>query len=191
MWARFKQWLRELLTPQAREEGGWWRRVFGDVQLERAVLRAIVWGSLALMVALAVAVVLNELRVAGWLRPRARRRRAQVTADAARLPLTLGDIENASPAAQPALLLEFIANRLAEQDRLPPARAFTVREVARRARLRDDAERARLAELAGVCERVRFSAGELAPQIVAAGMARGRELLAALQSPPATTTGAT
>jgi hypothetical protein len=180
-WSRFKHWLRELLTPRPPEERGW-RGLFGDTHLAQGLKEAIVWSSLALVIALAVAVVLNELRLAGLLRTRQRVAHAASTADAGRVGLTLAEIERASPGAQPALLLDFIATRLAEQDRLPPARAFTAQEVARRARLADEADRVRLAELAAVCERVRFSGRDVAPQTVAAAVARGRELLTRLAS---------
>jgi hypothetical protein len=179
-WSRFKQWLRELFTPRPSQERGWWRWLFGDAHLAPGLTKAIVWGSLTFVIALAVAVVLNELRLAGLLRARQRGARAARAADAGHGGLTLAEIDRASPAAQPALLLDFIATRLAEQDRLPPARAFTAREVARRARLPDEADRVRLAELAAVCERVRFSGRAVAPQAVAAAVARGRELLSTL-----------
>ncbi len=179
-WSRFKQRLRGLFAPRPAQQGGWWRRLFGEVHLGQGVVKAIVWGSLALVVALALAVVLNELRLAGLLRTRQRIARGVSGADAGGLGLTLTEIERASLGAQPALLLEFIATRLAEQERLPPARALTVQEVARRARLPNEADRARLAELAAVCERVRFSGRDVAPQTLTGALAQGRELLTML-----------
>jgi hypothetical protein len=189
-WSRFKQWLRDLFTPRPVEERGWWRRLFGDVHFSQGVMQAIVWGSLALVLALAVAVVLNELRLAGLLRTGQRVARATPAAGAGREDLTLAEIDRASLGAQPALLLVFIATRLAEQDRLPPARAFTAQEVARRARLPSEADRVRLAELAAVCERVRFSGHDVAPQTVAGAVARGRELLGTLATAAVVAPGA-
>jgi hypothetical protein len=179
-WTRFKRWLRELLTPQPSTPSNWWRRLFGQLSLEDGALRALVWGSLALVSALAVGVIVNELRVAGLLRPR---RTGTPVRPGARAPgpgLTLDELEGASAAQQPALLLEFIAARLAEQDRLPPSRALTVRELTRRARLGEESDRASLAQLAAVCERVRFSDREVTAATVAEAMARGRELLRVL-----------
>jgi len=183
-WARFKQWLRGLFAPRPQEDAGWWRRLFGEVHLEQAVVRGIVWVSLALIVALAVALVLNELRVAGVLRTRKRGRLA-VAPPSLRAGPSLARIERARAAEQPALLLEFIASRLAEQDRLPPPQAFTAQELTRRARLQQESDRLRLAELAAVCEQVRFSGLDVAPQVLAGALARGRELLAALEIPAA------
>lgn len=192
-WSRLKQWLHGLFTPRAREPGGSWQRLFGELHLGETVVKGIVWGSLALLVALALAVILNELRAAGILgtRPRGAPGAPGVRGDDVRRGgMTFAQIEAASAASQPALLLEFIATRLAEQDRLPPARAFTAQEVTRRARLYDECDRARLAELAGVCERVRFSGRAVAPQVVAGAMARGRELLNALETAAAAAAGA-
>jgi hypothetical protein len=124
------------------------------------------------------------LRVAGVLRSRQRGRGAGAPPSQRAGP-SLAQIERAPPAAQPALLLEFIAGRLAEQDRLPPPQAFTARELTRRARLPHESDRLRLAELAAVCEQVRFSGLDVAPQVVAGALARGRELLAALETPAA------
>ncbi|HET7756615.1 MAG TPA: DUF4129 domain-containing protein, partial [Steroidobacteraceae bacterium] len=90
-------------------------------------------------------------------------------------------LERAAPAHQPRVLLELIAARLAAQDRLPAARALTVRELLRAVRLADPEQRARLAELAGACERLRFSPRRPPPEAVASALARGRELLAALE----------
>src|ERR1700681_2571190 len=121
-WARFRQWLREALTPPPqRADQGWLRRMIGDIGLSQAVLEGIVWGALLLVIALAGAVVVNELRVARLLRGG---QRAPGTARAAarlRAAVTFQDLEHASPFRQPTLLLELITTRLAEQD--PPAAA--------------------------------------------------------------------
>jgi hypothetical protein len=180
-WARLKRWLRELLTRPPADDGSWWRRLLGEMSIDRAMLRVIAVVSIALLVALAVAVVINELRIAGFLRRRPATPEQGGTGGAAGGGAGLSDVERAEPSAQPALLLELIAARLAAQDRLPPARAFTVRELTRRARLPDEAGRARLAELAAVSERVRYGGGAVPePGSFAAALRGGRELLAAL-----------
>ena len=168
-WARCKRWLRELLTTPPQDDSRWWRRLFGDASIDRATLRVVAALSIALLALLAVAVVVNELRIAGLLR-RGRPRAAEPgRRGAAPAAPGLADLDSVRPSAQPALLLELIAARLAALDRLPPARAFTVRELTRRARLADEGERARLAELAQVSERVRFGGAEVAqPELTAA-----------------------
>jgi hypothetical protein len=74
--------------------------------------------------------------------------------------------------------------RLAAGGRLPPARALTARELERRARLPGEVARARLVELVGVCERVRFSAERVSAASRAAALQSGRLLLASLEGAP-------
>jgi hypothetical protein len=182
-WARLKEWLHEVLTPPPpNADRGWWRRVFGTAGLPKTLMEAIVWGALAVVVALAGAIVVNELRVAGLLRNWTLQSARTRAADAgARERTALRELEQAALSQQPGLLLEFIADRLAEQERLPPARALTVQELARAARL-PPPQRERLLELGTACERVRFSDREVAPQALTALLARGRELLAVLEA---------
>jgi hypothetical protein len=184
-WARFKQWLREILSPRPVDPGqAWWRRLIGGLSLSQALRQAILWGALALVVALVGAIVINELRVAGLLRRRPRRtfRSGAVPYSPARL--SLEQVEQASPGLQPRLLLEVIVARLREQERLPPARALTLHELQRAARLPAHADRERLAALTAACERVRFAAQEVPAAMLTAALARGRELLAALEALP-------
>lgn len=182
-WQRLKHWLRELFTPQ-REPGarpGWLRWLFGDVALGQGVQRAIVWGALTLVVALAAAIVVNELRVAGLLRRR--RPRAAAANSGTALAAEADALEQAGATQQPRLLLELIAARLAAQERLPPARSLTVHELARAARLPSAADRARLELLGAACERVRYADGEISASLLAAALSAGRELLAAVGTP--------
>jgi hypothetical protein len=181
-WARFKQWLREALRPDPqRAAGGWLRRLFGDLGAPQAVVDVIVWSSLAVVVALALAVLTNELRVAGLLRRRPRSTQAAATGATGAASLTLADLERLEPSEQPQLLWQLLTARLGEQERLPPAGALTVREVLKAARLAREADREPLTLLAAVCERLRFSGEQVAPPALAVALNRGRELLAALE----------
>ena len=184
-WARFKRWLREVLTAPPREDSHWWRRLLGGVSADRAMLRVVAGLAIALLVILAIAVVMNELRVAGLLRRRPGPPELAAAGRAARGGPSLSDVDGVEPGAQPALLLELISARLAALDRLPPARAFTVRELTRRAVLVDERARARLADLAAVSERVRYGAGAVAAPVLEGALRGGRELLATLETPAA------
>jgi hypothetical protein len=185
-WLRFKQWLRGILAPQAPGNDGGLRRWLERINLSSAASELIVGVALALVVALAAGIVLNELRIAGFLGQRERvRRRLAPDPWRGRPCATLEEIERAAPGRQPGLLLELIAQRLAEQDRLPPARALTARELGQRASLPDEVGRGRLAELVAVCERVRFSAEEVSAGSIAAALRSGRLLLAMLAAAPA------
>jgi hypothetical protein len=192
-WARFKEWLREVLArrPPGQEDPGWLRRLIGDLGVSQAVLEASVWGALAVVIALATTIVVNELRIAGLFSGWRRRTAAGASrSTAARAPLTLEEVERASPAEQPRLLLALIVARLREQERLPPERGLTVHELRRAANLPEQADRERLAALTAACERVRFGAPELSLPALGAALARGRELLAALEVPALPAEGA-
>ena len=69
-------------TPHL-QEAGWLRRLFGGDGVPKLVQKAILWGSLLLLVALAAAIVVNELRVAGLMRRLSSRRGRRAAAPAA------------------------------------------------------------------------------------------------------------
>jgi hypothetical protein len=178
-WARLKGWLHEALTPERRSgSDSWVQRWASGVSLPRTVRRLVGWVALALVVGTAASVVLNELRVAGVLGPRNRRRRSPLAADR----VGPGGIDSVDESARPSALLELIAARLTAEQRLPAARALTAGELWRRARLPDEESRKQLAELAGVCERVRFSGTPVAPMTLSAAVVCGRHVLAALDA---------
>jgi len=175
-WERFKGWLREMLSVrESSARPGWLARVLDSLKGRAALVRILSLSALALVALLAGAIVANELRTAGLLRfgPRPKAPGGGVSAAAA----GLAAIEAASPAERPRLLLELIAARLAELERLPPARGLTVRELLRAAHLADAGDRARLADLAQVSEQLRFSGRALPAQTLDGALARGRELL--------------
>jgi hypothetical protein len=176
-WDRSRQWLRRMLAARPAQDENWLARLLVKA-FSSSAAEAITWMALALVVALALGIIVNELRLAGIIGGAAdshRRRAERVSAG----PAGLDQIARATPAEQPRMLLEFIARRLAEQQRLPPARALTTRELTQRARL-PEGERASLAELAAVCERVRFSGREVPGASLADAVAHGKSLLAAL-----------
>jgi hypothetical protein len=180
-WTRFKQWLRELFTPRPRgADDNWLRRLFGETGVPQAVLDLIAWTAIGVIVALAAAIVANELRVAGLLKWRASHRAPGGSGLAAQQVLTLRQVDEAGPLQQPRLLLELIVARLRAQERLPPPRALTVHELGRAVRLPRPDDRARFAALTAVCERIRYGGHALPPPMLDSALAGGRELLGAL-----------
>ncbi len=113
-WARFKTWLRHALTPRPEENaGGWLRRLIADLGPSQTLIEAIVWGGLLLVLGLAGAVIVNELRLSG-VPGRHIRVRSPARAGAPRRASALEELEQAAPGLQPGLLLELISARLAE-----------------------------------------------------------------------------
>src|SRR5271156_3954451 len=67
-WARLKRWLRALLTPRpANPNDSWLRRLFGELAPSQSVQDAIAWTATAVVILLAGTILVNELRLAGWL----------------------------------------------------------------------------------------------------------------------------
>lgn len=184
-WARFKAWLHDVLTrAPAPSDNGWLQRLLARLSIPEGALEGLRVAALALLALLTAAIVFGELRAAGLI-GRRRPVPARVAAPHSdRRVRGWADIEDAQPNEQPRLLLELITARLAAQDRLPPARAFTVRELLGAARLPRAGDHARLAELARASERLRFSDRLPSPQTLAAALERGRELLAGLEAVP-------
>jgi len=182
-WARFKAWVRGIVAARAAAgSDSWLARLLGATQLSERVARLGLVAVCAVLIAVAAAIVINELSLAGWLRRRGRTG-AGHAGDAGAEPPAAGDLGQVAAAAEelrPRLLLELIARRLYEQGRLPPARALTVQELLRAARLADDADRERLRVLAAASERLRFSNSVPGRDALGAALVAGRELLAAL-----------
>ena len=180
LWARINQWLRQLLErSNERSDEGWLNRIISRIGVSGAVRDVITFTALALVVALAGLIVSNEVRASGILRGLRSGDDADDAADAlaSRPKLTWSEIERAPLLERPRLLLELIATRLTDQKRLPPAGAFTVREITRGADLREPADRERLADLALTAERARYAESGVEPAAVENAVAGGRELL--------------
>lgn len=179
-WARFKAWVRGIVASRAATgSDSWLARLLGATQLSERVARLVMVAVCAVLIAVAAAIVINELRLAGWLPRRGQTGTGRAGAEAP-AACDFAQVAAAAEELRPRLLLELIARRLYEQGRLPPARALTVQELLRAARLADDADRERLRVLAAASERLRFSNSGPGRDALGAALAAGRELLAAL-----------
>lgn len=183
-WARTKAWLRDVFERREEEEDSWFSRVIGQNGLPQAVIELVSYAALALVVVLAVVIVTNELRVdgvPGRLRRRFLARRHAAPAAGGELRgntvVTWDELQQAAVEQRPRMLLELIALRLTEEGRLPQSRGMTVSELTRLARLPDEADRRRLAALARMSERVRFSNEPIPDGAVGAVLEGGRLLL--------------
>lgn len=184
-WARFRKWLRSLFEQRPQEpDESWLGRLVERIGLSEAVSELITYTALALVVVLAGLIVVNELRAAGLLGSVRKRTRdgSALREPAARVRATWRDVEGARLADKPRILLDLVAGRLMDLGRLPPAGALTVRELTRAARLGDETDRRRLAELALAAERARYSNHDISPAIIEAAVDKGRELLVRLET---------
>ena len=183
-WQRLKDWLRGLITTHPQADDAWLRRWLTDLKLPSGATELIGWAALTVVVALAAGIIVNELRIAGLLRRRGGHGRPRPDEAGSTVAPELADLERAAPEEQPRLLLELIASRLATRQPLAAMRALTGRELERQARLPGEPARAWLAELVGVCERVRFSAEGVSGSSISAALHSGRQLLLSLEQAP-------
>jgi hypothetical protein len=166
--------------PEPAADEGWLARMIGQSGLSQALVELLSYVALVAVAVLAVVIVVNELRVGGvfggW------RRRFAVHADSpvgARHDggLAWGDVLSVPLPRRPGVLLELIVGRLVQAGLLRSARALTVGELTRMARLPGEEDRGRLAALAGTAERVRFSNVAVSEVDIAAAVEGGRVLL--------------
>lgn len=183
-WTRFKYWLQRLFASQSQPSDNWLRRLLGG-GLSRHSAQIILWAAMALVILLALVIVLNELRVAGWLRRSQPPQRPPAEPGQSGREVTLAALESTPPQRQPALLLEIIVQLLARERRLPAAaRALTTRELLRRADLPAPTSRAALSGVAQLSEELSYGGHEVEPLRLQQVLGEGRELLRSLQ--PAT-----
>lgn len=178
-WLRFKSWLRSILESRQPARGeSWITRMIAQAGFSQAILELLSYSALAVVVALAGLIVVNELRAAGLLAKGLRgRARTGAQVDRREMELAWGDIERVPFGDRPRLLLELIATRLNDRRFLPPFGALTVRELTRAAHLPEPEDRTRLREVALAAERVRFSGRDITADGLQSSLIRGRELL--------------
>ena len=179
VWSRFTTWLRQALERGGPSDtDGWWDRMTARISLSQAIIDAMGYGCLAAVVIMALGLIVNELRVVGVFNLR-RRRAVGKSSDRADAEATSHwmAIQSAPAGDRPRLLLEWIAARLMELNRLPPAGGLTVRELLQYVHLARSEDRSLLADLALTAERVRFSSDQIPTASLEVAVERGRLLL--------------
>ena len=168
-WERFKRWLKEKFEDRKdQDEAGWLEKWSRQFKTSEGVAKAITYLGYCLVVALALFVILSELRAAGLLGG-VRRAAARATPAAAwRRRLMLADVAAAPLADQPGMLLGLLGEALTRARRLPAAAGLTAGAIARRALLDTASDREELARVAATADEVRY-AGRLPPDAALAG----------------------
>ena len=177
-WERFKRWLREKFEDRPDDnEPGWLEKWSRKIHTSEGVAQALTYAGYAMVVALALYVILQELRAAGLWRGSRTARRDSPAAEWRRR-LMLADVLAAPLAERPGMLLRLLGEALARAQRLPAAEGLTAGAIARRARLDDDADRAALAQVARTAEELRYAPQAPAEASIEAAVAEARGLLA-------------
>jgi hypothetical protein len=180
---RFKRWLRSLLERRQNDPDNWLSRWLDEVDVSAAVARTILVTAIVLIMVLALAVVINELRVAGLLRkPRDVHEPGVGASGAAALgPDHASDLD-ALPADRKApMLLRMLVATLVRSGRLRTERSLTYRELCTRAKFDDTQQRECFRRVAALAERTVYGSAEVRAEEVEPVVAAARALDAQLR----------
>jgi hypothetical protein len=158
LWERFKSWLNEWLSGEDRQAPTWLEEMLERLTVPAVVMKIILYSLLAAIVAMAIAVIVIELRAAGLFAKRNAAGRAMLGDSPDALfgkSATMGDVEAAPLLERPAMLLRLLVSALVAKRRLAAARGLTHRELAQRAQLQT-LDRVRFERLTRLAETIRF-----------------------------------
>lgn len=182
---RLKRWLREIFDRQEAQSAtdSWLSRWLDEHPLPEVVRWGLIYGSVGLVVLLALAIIINEVRTA----TRGRRRKSALdTASAADIPGASGatalDIDFSGE--RPSALLRMLIATLVKTGRLSGAHSLTHRELAKRARFDDSQQRESFQKIAQLAEREVFSGKEIVSDDLGEVLRIGRSLDEQLQAAP-------
>jgi hypothetical protein len=185
-WQNFKARLRQLLLQQGTAGTDWVARLVALIPL--AVQRALLYATMAALVALAVWIVLRELKVAGPLLRRRERGGGAPPASASEVAaaaclLSLSYVEAAPLTERSILLVRVLVQALRQVGKLAGDRALTYRELGEHGSFDTLEQRGRFARLAQLAERDRYGMGAMAADqwqmVLSEGRALHAEILAA------------
>lgn len=180
---RLKRRLRDLLGKQESATDSWLSRWFEERRLSETARNILFYGSMILVVLLALAVIVNEVRVAR--KGRRKRDRTRVSSAARASGAALGeslDLDAAARSERPSILLQMLVATLVKAGRLQAERSLTHRELTTRAKFDDSAQRESFRRVAQLAERIVYG-GDEAPaeldEVVQAGRALHSQLTGA------------
>jgi hypothetical protein len=157
---RFKRWLRAMFEPRGGSSDDWLSRWLEDADLSEVVAKVILFIALALILALTIFVIVNELRAAGVFRERRKRDDDGV----AGAPAT-GDVAanlDALPVDRKAsMLLRMLVATLVQSGRLRTERSLTHRELGARASFDNAQQRESFQRVAALAERTVYGSRDV------------------------------
>jgi hypothetical protein len=177
-WDAFKAWF-------AQHSGAltWLDRWLDRIGESTTLFHATAYSLVALVLAAALAVIVNEVRANGA------GRRERIRAAARESDLAMGGED--SPVLEPApladklmALLRDLVGRLMQTRRLDKERSLTHRELVARSAFDDESQRAVFAAVAGTAESIVYGQHGATPEMLNRVLSDGRALLARLSEPP-------
>lgn len=184
LFERFRRWLRNLLGQQDAAGDSWLSRWLDEYSLSETARTVLIYCLVILVVGLAVAVIVNEVRVAR--KGRRKRDRTQSVSGAGVFGEALArslDLDAAARSERPSILLQMLVAALVQSGRLQAERSLTHRELTTRARFDDSSQRESFRRVAQLAERIVYG-GDEAPadldEVVQAGRALHSQLSGAV-----------
>jgi len=187
---RFKRWLRSIVDRQEQDSDNWLSRWLEKREVPEVVATTILFVGLALILALTILVILNELRAAGVFRKRlATEAEGMATSAAAHADDGAVDLDSLPADRKASMLLRMLVKTLVQSGRLRTERSLTHRELGVRARFDDPQQRESFERVAELAERVVYGHANLSREdldsIVQAGRALNSSLNDKLSGAPA------
>ena len=182
LWKRLRLWMHKVLpSNEEPTDNGWIPRMVSRIGLPQTVIEVVSYIALASIIMLGLFILANEFRAAGIFR----RGSVRKAVEPARLTPVIEqmswlDVERASLADKPRVVLELLIDRLTRAHLLPPARSLTNRELTRAVTLPNAKDQDRLQALALTAERMRYAPAMADPAEVEAAVAGGRVILRSL-----------
>jgi len=178
-WDVFKAWLGNWLSSHGEGSLSWLDRWLATLRQSVNVLNVILYALIALVLAAAGWIVVNELKAAG-VSGRRGRRPAGAAPDSAVAAVAADAAEPMAVADRLSHLLRLLVRRLMQTGRLNAERSLTHRELVSRARLDSEPQRAVFAAVASAAECAVYGARVPAPEHLSAVLREGDALLAEL-----------
>ena len=179
---RFKRWLRSIANRQQGDSESWLSRWLEEAEVTEKVFVTILYIALALILALTIMVIVNELRAAGVFRQRLGTESDSVASSKAG-PEEDADVDlDSLPVDRKAsMLLRMLVTTLVQSGRLRTERSLTHRELSARATFDDPGQRESFQRVAAFAERTVYGSHEVSPAEVEPIVAAARALEAQLR----------
>jgi hypothetical protein len=179
---RFKRWLRSMVERQQGDSDNWLSRWIENAKVTDKVAIILMFSALAVILALTILVIVNELRAAGVFR----RRLAHEADSAASSKAVPGedaavDLDSLPADRKASMLLRMLVRTLVQSGRLRTERSLTHRELSARATFDDAGQRESFQRVAALAERTVYGSQEVAPSEVEPIVAAARALDAQLR----------
>jgi len=184
LWDRFWLWINSWFTDEDGEVRDWLAEWLGGFSIPEAWSRLIFRLSLLALVVTAVAVVVNELRAAGFFAAGPRRRSGAVPSSSAApcVELGLAGLASLPIEQQPAALLAVLADSMRRRGVSIPSSA-THREILTRLGLLDAELRDAFARVSESAERIAYADWKPAPAEIEPLLAQAQRSLEAMRAP--------